>query len=997
MSEQDLKVKIVADVSQYKRGVNEAKQATEDFGNSSKQTASKVERLEATIKDQQNQLKNLKGEYRELTATQDKSSTAVKELESKMKMLNTQLTLNQQKLKMAQAAGNSFSSSMDGSAGISATNSAMGDLEGTLQQITTLQMADVFTNMMAAIAATRKEAQLSSSSFKMFFEEFKGMFDFKNMDVGDDGLWGYFETMMVQGKEALGSLREGFKHLGQTIKNVMKSSMATIAATIAVMVTFVGIIRSAISMSAELRKTFFDAQSIGMSVKAYQEWGYILQNVGVEVDKLSDFLKTLADEQNAVRDGSEEMIQAFAALGISAEEAAGMTQEQLFTRTVEGLQNITDEVQRTSIAYRIFGEDAAYLTNVLNLSNSEMEQMVSNYYLLGGAASDSAIQKSLQLSGAIADLKTAWTGLTNTLGEGFMPMIISVVQWITKAIAVVKMFVRALFGFDIVSSSSGSVDNLTASVGGYTGAVEDATAAAEQLKRTTQGFDELNIMSNPSSGGGGSGAGAGGGVSGGGGGGFNTDDLGLNTEDLGLDGWKEKIEKWKEEISVIGPAAMVAVGGIGGLLAALSGNWALAVTLFAMAGLGLVAMEGGDGFESYVEAFVGYKDGILVAATIAVGAIGAVIGLLTGNIPMAIACIGLAAIGVYLASSDKFGEKVGTFARHVANIALWATTGIGLVGGLIALITGNIPMAIALLALAVLSFAGLGAMNGWWEAIHDWFVGLFSKMGDRISDVWDTICGFFKFAWKIVQDVWGVCVDFFKGIWTGIQKIFDPVHKWFGTIFSKAWTGIKDAWSSVKNWFTNLWSGIKAIFEIVKTWFPQIFQQAWTGIKNAFSSVGTFFTGIWNKIKDIFSKVGSSIGNAVSNAFSKAINWVLEKAIGIINGFISAINFAIGIINKIPGVEIGYLDKLSVPQLATGGIAVGDTLAHIGEGGKREAVLPLDQNTGWMDDLADRISARNSAPSKIVLKVDGRELGWASINNINDITKQTGGLQLHIV
>jgi hypothetical protein len=64
----------------------------------------------------------------------------------------------------------------------------------------------------------------------------------------------------------------------------------------------------------------------------------------------------------------------------------------------------------------------------------------------------------------------------------------------------------------------------------------------------------------------------------------------------------------------------------------------------------------------------------------------------------------------------------------------------------------------------------------------------------------------------------------------------------------------------------------------------------------------------------------------------------------------------------------------------------------VGEAGK-EAVLPLENNTGWMDKLADRIAAR-SAGTKVVLKVGERELGWATIGAINDITKQTGGLQL---
>ena len=73
----------------------------------------------------------------------------------------------------------------------------------------------------------------------------------------------------------------------------------------------------------------------------------------------------------------------------------------------------------------------------------------------------------------------------------------------------------------------------------------------------------------------------------------------------------------------------------------------------------------------------------------------------------------------------------------------------------------------------------------------------------------------------------------------------------------------------------------------------------------------------------------------------------------------------------------------------------------VGEAG-REAVLPLDRNTSWMDALADKIAARggnnnNGAPAKIILTVDGKQLGWATIDNINSIVKQTGSLPLQFV
>lgn len=167
-----------------------------------------------------------------------------------------------------------------------------------------------------------------------------------------------------------------------------------------------------------------------------------------------------------------------------------------------------------------------------------------------------------------------------------------------------------------------------------------------------------------------------------------------------------------------------------------------------------------------------------------------------------------------------------------------------------------------------------------------------------------------------------------------------------------------------------------------------------------YESTGTkikkWFSNLWDNIKKTFSDIGNTVGEAISSGIKKAINWILDKAVGLINGFISGINWAIGVINKIPGVEISKLNKLEVPKLATGGITNGTTVAMIGERGK-EAVLPLENNTGWMDSLADRIAQRNNTPSKIVLMLDGRELGWANINSINSITAQTGALQLSLV
>lgn len=95
-------------------------------------------------------------------------------------------------------------------------------------------------------------------------------------------------------------------------------------------------------------------------------------------------------------------------------------------------------------------------------------------------------------------------------------------------------------------------------------------------------------------------------------------------------------------------------------------------------------------------------------------------------------------------------------------------------------------------------------------------------------------------------------------------------------------------------------------------------------------------------------------------------------------------------IGGIGPVMSGEGDVIKVPALARGGIAPRKMLAMIGERG-REAVLPLENNTGWMDVLADRISARmGGASSTVVLEVDGREFGRAVVEQGNRENRRIG-------
>jgi phage-related protein len=373
----------------------------------------------------------------------------------------------------------------------------------------------------------------------------------------------------------------------------------------------------------------------------------------------------------------------------------------------------------------------------------------------------------------------------------------------------------------------------------------------------------------------------------------------------------------------------------------------------------------------------------------------------------------------------KVGEAIGTVVKWIVDnwdlISTIATVVLSIVAAFTAL---NVAMK------AVAAVTAIFSMNPIVLAI-----GAVIAVIALCITHWDDIKEAAKKAWEGIKKAWEKAGDWFKGIWKGIQGAFSNVGSWFSDTFTRARQGVEKAWSGTKTFFSKSWENIKTAFAKTKEWFSDTFTKAWNGIKAAFANpqeffsgvlnkikgaissvdswmgekfgaawetvkakfagVGTFFTNVWNTIKNIFSKVGTAIADGIKGAVTSAVNRVLSTATKIINGFISAINFAIDIINAIPGVNIKRLEKLNVPQMAKGGVVDSATLAVIGERGK-EAVMPLENNLEWLDKLAGMLNDRMGGSQPIVMNVDGKRFAEISVESINNLTRQRGSIPLVI-
>lgn len=252
------------------------------------------------------------------------------------------------------------------------------------------------------------------------------------------------------------------------------------------------------------------------------------------------------------------------------------------------------------------------------------------------------------------------------------------------------------------------------------------------------------------------------------------------------------------------------------------------------------------------------------------------------------------------------------------------------------------------------------AIKAIWDFVVGYYQGIWNGIKTVFSVVSSVLSGFFSAAWNGIKAVWNAVVAYYQGIWNGIKAVFSIVGSVLTGFFSAAWNGIKDIWDAVSGYFSGIWNGIKSIFSGVSGWFQSIFQSAWDAIKGVFSGFGAFFSGLWDTIKSTFSSLGSSLADAIGGAVRSGLNGVLSMIENTINNGISLINGAIGLINKLPGVSVGTIGELSLPRLAKGGIVDNATTAIIGEDG-REAVIPLERNTKWIDVMASKLASKLSS------------------------------------
>lgn len=216
------------------------------------------------------------------------------------------------------------------------------------------------------------------------------------------------------------------------------------------------------------------SQKIGISAESYQQWDYVMSRAGTSVDNLKAGMQTLATQ---AQNNSE----AFQQLGISEEEVANLSQEELFEKVIFGLSEMEAGSERSTLAAELLGKagkDMGPLFNEGTAAIQEQLQMASDY---GMVMSDDLVAASAAFEDSLTTMQGTMNGLKNNILGEFLPAMTSVMDGLAMVFAGdssgmqlveqgVTDFVNGLsemlpevlsFGADLVTTlSTALIDNL---------------------------------------------------------------------------------------------------------------------------------------------------------------------------------------------------------------------------------------------------------------------------------------------------------------------------------------------------------------------------------------------------------------------------------------------------------------------------------------------------------------------------------------------------------
>lgn len=290
------------------------------------------------------------------------------------------------------------------------------------------------------------------------------------------------------------------------------------------------------------------------------------------------------------------------------------------------------------------------------------------------------------------------------------------------------------------------------------------------------------------------------------------------------------------------------------------------------------------------------------------------------------------------------------------------------------------------------------------EIIRTIFSSIFTSIKNTVVTIFNAIKTTITNVITALKTTISTVLDSIKATWNNIfdalsnkvSNIFNIIKMTISTVISAVKKVISDTINTIKETWNSVWnavgSKINSVFDGVLKKITTVVGDVYKGIKTALKDIKKEWDGKWNDMKESVTNIFNGIWNVIKGVVNSILGGIETMANGVVKGINTVINALNNLSFTVPdwvpelggktfGFNIKTIGDVQIPRLAKGGIVSGPTTALIGEAGK-EAVIPLENNTGWLDQIAARLGEIISVNIQSIMQENS-----GSTNNQDTIIK----------
>ena len=687
-----------------------------------------------------------------------------------------------------------------------------------------------------------------------------------------------------------------------------------------------------------------------------------------KIKNADDYKNKLEQVKNRMLEIEQETAKLSAEKGIDSTEALKANKEyQKLNKQYKALVDNADRFKRSSKGGFDAARDGA---KSLGSSMKGLVKTMSKYTLaiFGARSAFFAVKNAIrQVLADNEQLNNTVTAMKGVFANALAPVIERVVYWLKYAFAYLNLFIKVLTGVDMVADYNAKALNKQAE------ATAKTAKATKEANNQLAAFDEKNMLNDNTS---------------------NTaEDTStsssaalLELPDVSGGKFEQICETIKAHINELEMMLAVALSATGFILLAVGQIPMGIACIVAGITLAAAAISGWGGLSAQVQNMI---TAIMAVAGTAFLVLGIILCASGFKIPVGIAMIAAGAallIGAAALNWSKLKkiveENIGAIAAIVAGLVL-------LVIGMILCCAGvSLPIGIALIAAGAATLVTALALN-WGKlsnevkivalAITAILSGALIAVGAVVA-----FCGanlplgialMAAGAIGLVTSLtlmWNYLPEKIKGIIQIILGIASAAMLALGIILVATGAGTALGVALIVAGAAGLVSAATLNKDAIVNWISDV----WAKIKNFWNAhIGYVFKKEWWKKKF----------DTIKQGMKDALNGVIDIIERTINSVVSKLNsFRISIPDWVPkygGASLGFnIPYAHIPRLAKGAIVNNPgkgRVVTVGEAGA-EAILPLQNNTEWMDVLVDKVAEAVSMNVMNKIYLDGKEIHSSS-------------------